>query len=181
MSSSVSVEQVVSSWIEAELLIDLVTADFRQVIALRVEEQALEQRAGGVDGGRLAGTEALVQLDERLLLGGGGVAVEGAQDHLIAAEQVDDLLAGLGQAEGAHEQRGRLLALAVDAHGQDVALVGLELQPCTAAEGMTFALYMRFVGCLVALGAEVHARGTHELGHHDALGAVDDEGAARWS
>ncbi len=54
------------------------------------------------------------------------------------AEELDDLLARLGQAEGAHQQRRRLLALAVDTHGQDVALVGLELEP-RAAVGMTFA------------------------------------------
>ena len=47
--------------IEAEFLVDLVAANLRQVVALRVEEQALKQRARGVDGGRLAGTEALVQ------------------------------------------------------------------------------------------------------------------------
>ena len=34
------------------------------------------------------------------------------------------------------------------------------------------------VGRLVQLAAEVDARRTHQLGHHDALGAVDDEGAA---
>jgi hypothetical protein len=55
------------------------------------------------------------------------------------AEEVDDLLAGLGNAHGAQQQRCRLLALAVDADGQDVALVGLELQPAAAA-GMTLAL-----------------------------------------
>ena len=164
--------------IEAQLLVDLVAADLRQVVALRVEEQALEERPGGVDGGRLAGAEALVQLDERLFLRSGRVAVERAQHHLVGAEELDDLLARLGQAEGAHEQRGRLLALAVDAHGQDVALVGLELEPRAAARD-DLRIVDGLVGRLVALGGEVDARGAHELGHHDALGAVDDEGAAR--
>ena len=164
--------------VEAELLVDLVAAHLRQVVALRVEEQALEERAGRVDGGRLAGTEALVQLDERLLLRGGGVAVERAQHHLARAEKFDDLLARLGEAEGAHEQRGRLLALAVDAHGQDVALVGLELEPRAAARD-DLRVVDGLVGGLVALGGEVDARRADELGHHDALGAVDDERAAR--
>ena len=163
---------------EAELLVHLVATDLGQVIALRVEEQAVEQRAGGIDRRRLAGTEALVQLDERLFLGGGGVAVERAQHHLGGAQKLDDLLAGLGQAEGAHEQGGRLLALAVDAHGEQVALVGFELEPRTAGRD-DLRVVDGLVGGLVALRGEVHARGAHELGDDHALGAVDDEGAAR--
>ena len=163
--------------VEAQLLVDLVAADLRQVVALRVEEQALQQRAGGIDGGRLAGAEALVQLDQRLFLRGGRVAVERAQHHLVVAEELDDLLARLGQAEGAHEQRRGLLALAVDTHGQDVALVGFELKP-RAAAGDDLRVEQRLVGRLVALGGEVHARGAHQLGDDDALRAVDDERAA---
>ena len=55
--------------VEAELLIHLVAADASQVVALRIEEQALEQAAGGVDGGRLARTQATVDLDEGVLAG----------------------------------------------------------------------------------------------------------------
>ena len=67
-------------------LFDLVAADLGEVVALRVEEQAVEQRARRVDRRRLARTETLVQLDERLFLGGRGVAIERAQNHLGAAE-----------------------------------------------------------------------------------------------
>ena len=163
---------------EAELLVHLVATDLGQVVALRVEEQAVEQRAGGIDRRRLAGTEALVQLDERLFLGGGRVAVERAQHHLGGAQKLDDLLAGLGQAEGAHEQGGRLLALAVDAHGEQVALIGFKLEPSATGRD-DLRVVDGLVGGLVALGGEVHARGAHELGDDHALGAVDDEGAAR--
>ena len=163
--------------VEAELLVDLVAADFRQVVTLGVEEQALKQRTRGVDRGRLARTEALVQLDKGLFLGGSRVAIEGAQHHFIGAQKVDDLLARLGKAEGTDEQRGRLLALAVDAHGEDVALVGLELEPCAAARD-DLRVVDGLVRRLVALGREVHARGANELGDDDALCAVDDEGTA---
>ena len=164
--------------VEAELLVDLVAADFRQVVTLRVEEQALKQRTRGVDCGRLARTEALVQLDKGLFLGGSRVAIEGAQHHFIGAQKLDDLLARLGKAEGTDEQRGRLLALAVDAHGEQVALVGFELEPRTAGRD-DLRVVDGLVGGLVALRGEVHARGAHELGDDHALGAVDDEGAAR--
>ena len=129
-------------------------------------------------GGRLARTKALVQLDERLLLGGRGVALEGAQHHLGAAEDVDDLVAGLGEAEGAQHQRGRLLALAVDAHGEHIALVGLELEPAAAARD-DLRIVDELVRRAIMLGREVHAGRTDELRDDDALGAVDDEGALR--
>ena len=164
--------------VEAELLVDLVAAHLRQVVALRVEEQPLQQRARRVDGGRLAGAEALVQLDERLFLGGGGIAVERAQHHFVVAQKLDDLLARFGQAQRTQKQRGRLLALAVDAHGQHVALVGLELEPRAAARD-DLRVVDGLVRRLVALGGEVHARGAHELADDNALGAVDDERAAR--
>ena len=96
----------------------------------------------------------------------------------LRSMELDDLLARLGQAEGAHEQRRRLLALAVDAHGQDVALVGLELEPRAAARD-DLRVEQHLVGRLVALGGEVDARGANELGDDDALRAVDDERAAR--
>ena len=71
-----------------------------------------------------------------------------------------------------------LLALAVDADVDDVLLVDLELEPRAAARdhlGVDDVLLRRR---LVGVDAEVDARRTHELRHHDALGAVDDERAA---
>ena len=164
--------------IEAELLVRLVAADLGEVVALRVEEQAVEQRARRVNRRRLARTETLVQLDERLFLGGRGVAIERAQNHLGAAEDIDDLFAGVGDAEGAQKQRGRLLALAVDANRQNVALVGLKLEPCATRRNNLRAVD-GLVGRLVALGAEIDAGRTNELGNHNALGAVNNERATR--
>src|SRR4029077_2908980 len=66
-------------------------------------------------------------------------------------------------------------ALAVDADVYTALLVDLELQP-----GATGRHQVRDEDLLLAvLGLHhVGARRTHELGHHDPLGAVDDEGAA---
>ena len=164
--------------VEAQLLVDLVAADLCQVVALGVEEQTLDQRAGGIDGGRLARTEATVQLYKGLFLRGGGVAVQRAQHHLGAAQDVDDLLAGLGQAHGTQHQRCGLLALAVDADGQDVALVRLELQPAAAA-GDDLRVVNQLVRRAVMLGGEVHTGAADQLGDDDALRAVDDERALR--
>ena len=164
--------------IEAELLVGLVAADLREIIALRIEEQAVEQRGSGVQRGRLARAEALVELDQGFFLSSGGIAIEGAQHHLGAAKDLDDLLARFGDAQRAEEQRGRLLALAIDANGEDVALIGLEFEPCTAGRDDLRAVD-GLVGRLIALGGEVDAGRTDELRDDDALGAVDDEGPAR--
>ena len=40
--------------LDAQLLVDLVTADAAQIVALRIEEQPLDQRAGIGGGGRIA-------------------------------------------------------------------------------------------------------------------------------
>ena len=68
--------------VETELLVDLVATDLRKAIALRVEEQAIEQRARRVDRGRLARTETAIELDERLLFSSSRVAIERTDDHL---------------------------------------------------------------------------------------------------
>ena len=81
-----------------------------------------------------------------------------------------------GPAERLQEDGHVLAALAVDAHADGVLLVDVELEPGAAGRddlGDEDVL----VGGLVQLTAEVDAGRAHELGDHDALGAVDDEGA----
>ena len=159
---------------EVELLVDLVAADAGEVVTLRVEQQALEQAAGGVDGRRLAGAQTTVDLDEGVLAGEGGVALDGALHDVGVTEELEDLVVGDGDAQRAQEHGGGLLALAVDGDHELVALVDLELEPSTAGRddlGLVDLL------AAVHLGAVVHARGADELGDDDALGAVDDEGA----
>src|SRR5690606_14038632 len=117
--------------VEAELAVDLVATHLGQVVALRVEVEVVEQRAGGLGGDLLARTELAVDVLERLLLGEDGVLLERRGDRLVAGEGLEDLLAR--HAERLEEDGDRLLALAVDAHADLVALVDLELEPGTAA------------------------------------------------
>ena len=159
---------------EVELLVDLVTTDAGQIVALRVEEQALEQAAGSIHGGRLARAQTTVNLDEGVLASEGGIALEGALDHIGVAEQLDDIVVGDGDAKGAQEHRGALLALTVDGDHELVALVDLKLEPGTAGRD---DLSLVDLLARIHLGAVVHARGTDELRDDDALGTVDDKGA----
>ena len=58
-----------------------------------------------------------------------------------------------------------------------ITLVGFELEPCTAARN-DLGVVDGAVACLVLLGCKIHAGAADELADHNALGAVDDEGAA---
>ena len=159
----------------AELLVDLKAADLGKVIALGVKEQAVQEGAGGVNGGRLAGALATVDLQQRVLAGGGAVTLDGGADDVGVTKQRENLVIGLGDAKGAQDQRRGHAALAVDGDDQLAALVDLKLQPC-ATRGDE--LDVEGLHAVVQRGGEVHARRADELRHDDALGAVHDEGAA---
>ncbi len=165
----------------AQLLVELVAADAAEVIAAEVEEEALDQLLGVVTCGRVAGAQLLVDLDERLYARRGGVLLEGLADEadltgIDRLEEGRDLLVGL-IANGT-EQLGRFqLALAVDLDEQHVLGRRLELQPRSTVGDDLGAEELAAGGGVLGVGV-VHAGTAHELAHHDALGAVDDERAA---
>src|SRR5439155_22132147 len=110
---------------DAEPLVQLVAADLGQVVALRVEEERLEQVARVVERGRLARALLLEDLDQGLLLSRGGVLLERVDDEDRAVEELEDrLVRGRVELEArrrvllgqrAQERRDRQLALPVDA------------------------------------------------------------------
>ena len=156
--------------------VQLVAADRGEVVALRIEEELLEQRRRGVDRRRLARALLLEQLDQRAFLGLGRVGVGGDRVPHVdgVVEHLQQLLVG-DEAHRAQQDGDRELALAVDP-GEDLALlVDLELEPGAAGrhqvgdEDLLLTVLRRH---------HVGAGGADELRDHDALGAVDDEGAA---
>ena len=80
--------------VEAQARVELVAADAREVVALGVEEELVEQRVGGVDRRRLARALLLEELDERALLGLRrlGVALDRVADVERVVEELGDLL-----------------------------------------------------------------------------------------
>ena len=162
--------------VEAQARVELVAPDAREVVALGVEEQLVEQRLGVVDAGRLAGTLLLEQLDQRALFGarGLGVGLDRVADVQRVLEQAQDLLVG-GVAHRAQQHGDGQLALAVDADEDLALLVDLELQPGSARghqvgdEDLLLAVLRLH---------QVGAGGAHQLRDDHALGAVDDERAA---
>jgi hypothetical protein len=158
-----------------ELLVDLVAPHPREVVALGVEEQVLQERAGGLGRRGLTRPQLAVDVLEGLLGGLDVVLLEGILDRLGLVEQREDLVRG--PAERLEQHRDVLPALAVDPDADGVLLVDVELQPRPAA-GDDLGDVDVLVGGLVQLSAEVDPRRAHELGHDHPLGAVDDEGAA---
>ena len=102
---------------------------------------------------------------------------DGPRGHaVLEAQAVDrieaaDDLVGAAQAERAQEDRRQELALAVDAHVEQVLGVVLELDPRAAIRND-----LRDVERLV-FGVEEGARRAVQLADDDTLGAVDDERA----
>ena len=124
----------------AELAVELVATHAGEVVATVLEERVAEVGAGRLDGGRLARTGTLVDLDERLVLGGSDVALLlplALEEVEVADEAVDE--AGcvlLVVAEGAQQGEDAHAALAGHAGaGGDVLarlLLDVELEPLTA-------------------------------------------------
>ena len=165
---------LVERQVEAELLVDLVAADLGEVVALAVEVVVVQQRLRGLAGRRLARAELAVDVEQRVVLAGRVVLLQGQHHRLVLAELLADLL--LGPAERLEQDGDVLLALAVEAYADHVALVDLELEPRTPRRDELRGVDV-LVGRLVRGALEVDARGPDELRDDDALGAVDDEGA----
>src|SRR3569833_1513906 len=106
---------------DAELLVDLVAADLRQVVALRVEIEIFEQRLRGLLGRRLARTQLAVDVEEGIILARGVVLLQGDAHRLVVAPALKD--AGVVPAERLEQNGDALLALAVDTDADVVALV----------------------------------------------------------
>ena len=167
---------VVVILLQTELAVDLVAADAGQIVALRVEVEGVEQCAAGFRRRGIGRTNLAVQVHEGGVLRVDGLLLEGIEHERVILERVADLAAG--HADRHEEDDGRLLALAVHAHSEEVALVDLELEPCATARNDLGAEDL-LVGGAVRLTVEVDARGTHELGDDHSLGAADDERAVR--
>jgi len=87
---------------QVELFVEAVAADIAEIVALGIEEEALDELAGGIKVRGLAGTEVLVDGLQRLVLGMGLVLQKGVTDDLrskdlVAADQLQFIDTGVDQ------------------------------------------------------------------------------------
>ena len=159
--------------VQTQPRVELVATHAREVVALGIEEQLVEQRLGVVHARRLARALLLEQLDQRALFGarGLGVGLDRVADVQRVLEQLEDLLVGRVP-HRPQQHRHRQLALAVDADEDLALLVDLELQPRSARGHQVGDEHLLLA---VLRLHQVGARRAHELRHDDALGAVDHE------
>ncbi len=109
--------------LEAELLVDLVAAHAAEVVALRVEEEPLEQGLRVGRRRRLARAQALVDFLQGLLLVAGRVLLQGADEGALVDRGVDHADGGdVVLLEGADDLLGQRL----EGAGQDDALLGVD-------------------------------------------------------
>ncbi len=86
-----------------ELVVQLEAADLGEIVALRVEEQVVEEGLGRLERGRIAGTQATVDLEDGLLLllhlvGVQRVAQVAADVEAVDEEHLEALDLGVAQA-----------------------------------------------------------------------------------
>ena len=117
--------------VDAQLLVDLVATDLREVITLGIEVEVVEQVARVLDRGRFSRTQLAVDIEQCVFLGGDVILLEGRHEGLVLAEALDDLL--VAPAKGLEENGDGLLALAVNTNCDEILLVNLELEPCATA------------------------------------------------
>jgi hypothetical protein len=98
MMSSLAEHARARDFLTADAAVELHAADRRQVVALAVEEQVLEQVLGGVLGRRLAGAHHAVDLDQRLEARLGRIDAQRVGDVRTAVQIVDEQRADLGDA-----------------------------------------------------------------------------------
>ena len=161
---------------EVQLLIVLITADSGEVVASRVEEQAVQMELCAFNRGRLARTELSVHLKEAFLHGVRGILIDGRKDALVFAEVFLDLFVG-AETECADERGHRELSVFIDTHVEYVVHIVFVLQPCAAVrnDGGREKLF----ACFIVLHLIIDARRTNKLGNDNTFCAVDHKGAGR--
>ena len=134
----------------------------------------MQERFSGLDVCGLTRAQLAVDIGQRLFAGTRGVLLKSLKKNRVRGELLANLT--FRQANCLQEVGYRLLTLTVDTHADSVALIDLELQPCTAA-GDDLRVEDFLVGTAIRGTFKVDTGRTNQLRDNDTLGAVDDEGA----
>ena len=169
----------------AQPFVQLVPPDPTQIVASKVKEQLVQQRASVFLRRRIARPQPVIHIHQALFVGlrrvvpdianpdgGLDVAVLGVGINVL--EQLVYFLVG-APAKRAQQGRHRNLALAVHLDADDVLGRGVEFEPGPAVRDQ-FRREQSAVGRGVDIGREVRPRRPHQLTHHNPLGTVVNEG-----
>ena len=114
---------------ESKLLIELVSADLRQIISAGIEEHRVDQAVRALHGKRLAGADLLVQFKKAALIVIGDVLDKACADLGLIAEHIEDLFIR-ADSERSDEDRHRDFPCAIHSYIKYIVGVCLILQPC---------------------------------------------------
>src|SRR5690606_15487782 len=159
---------------QAKLLIDLTPAHTGQIITLGIIKQSLKEGTSALLCGRLAGPQALIDLDQRLRLGLRVVPLKRVLDRLSFHKGLQNLSVA-AKSNGPQQDRSRDLAGAIHPDVNHVVVVALKLQPCPPV-GDDRSIVEGLAGA-VDLHAVVNSGSAHQLADDDTFGAIDDKGA----
>ena len=159
--------------VHAKLTVQLVTADLGQVVAARGEVHVVQQSLGSLNRRGLTRAQLTVDVQQSLIAVLDGVLLEGCADGVVLTELSQNL--GLGPTQSLQQNSHRLLTLTVQTHANLVALINLQLEPCTAGRNHAGRVNVLIGGTVRSL-LEVSTGGTHQLGNDHTLSTVNNEG-----
>ena len=117
--------------LDTELLVDLVAADLRKVIALRIEIEILDELESGFLRWRLTRTHLAIDIEECVVLIVDGVLLKSSHDGWEVTELTANLI--ITPTKRLQEDGDGLLTLTIDTDACEILLVDLELEPSTTA------------------------------------------------
>ena len=164
------------------LFIKFITTYIRDVIASGVKEVVVEQGAGSLLCGGLAGTELFIDFLECLNLGSrtalqsqllAFILFKGGHEVLFVAKEGVDVLA-VREAKSANEHRQGKLAVFIDTDVCYAGCIDFIFEPCATVRnnGGSIGLFT----CFINFGSVVHTGGTDNLRNDYTLCTVNDEG-----
>ena len=156
--------------VKTQLLVDLIASNLRQIVTLVVKEERIDQIACTLNRWRITRTQALVDLDQRLRLIRRRILFDRRHDHLIASEQIHDVIV-VAIAQRTQKHRCRQLSRAVQTYIHHIVRIRFQLQPGPAVWDHRAAIE-RLTG-RVDLTIVVNARASHQLADNYTFSPVD--------
>ena len=159
---------------QAQLDIELQPPDLAEIVFPGIEKHPVEERRGGFERRRIAGTQLAIDLDQRLARGTNGVLIERARDHhagLVAVRE-ENIHAGDARFGQSRPDFGGQRAVGFEQHFAGLAIdqVGDRVGALEIGQGYVHLGHLGFHQFLVERFGDAPVRGDE---HVIALRALD--------